>query len=107
MTESAIHKNVMRRVRTIHAVRPLASTTALSAFLLLGGLWGIGTQVWVAQVYANMPSVADVGALARFAIAAFANTEFIVQALTLVVLAAAVWIVRDGVRSLRYSLRTT
>lgn len=96
----------MRRVRTIHAVRPLISTTAFSAFLLFGALWGIGTQVWVAQVYANMPAVGDIPALATFVLAAFAHTEFLVQALTVLALAAAVWVVRDGVRSLSYALRT-
>ena len=103
MTESTIHKNVMRRVRTIHTVRPFTSMTALSAFLLLGALWGIGRQVWVAQVFQNMPSLADVGAVTRFAVAAFIHTEFLVQALTVVVLMAVAWIVRDGVRSLRYA----
>ena len=106
MTESRIQKNVMRRVRTVHAMRPLVSTTALSAVLLLGALWGIGTKVWVAQVYMNMPSPADLPALATFVLAAFLNTEFSVQALTVIVLAAAVWIVRDAVRSLGYAMRT-
>ncbi|MEK7510873.1 MAG: hypothetical protein AAB582_01380 [Patescibacteria group bacterium] len=106
MTESTIHKNVMRRVRTIHTVRPLASMTALSAFLLLGALWGIGRQVWVAQVFENMPSLADAGAVTRFVLAAFMQTEFIVQALTVIVLMAVAWIVRDGVRSLRYVRQT-
>lgn len=103
MTESSIQRNVMRRVRTIHAVRPLTSTTALSTVFLLGALWGIGRQVWVAQVFQNMPSLADVGAVGRFAVAAFLHTEFIVQALTVLAVFAAVWLVRDGVRSLRYA----
>jgi hypothetical protein len=105
MTESVIHKNVMRRVRTIHAVRPLLSATALSTLLLLGTLWGIGTQVWVARVFQNMPSLADLGGLARFVLAAFLNTELLVQAFTIVALLAAIWLVRDGMRSLRYTLR--
>lgn len=101
MTQSRIHTNVMRRVRTIHTVRPLLSTTAFSAILFLGALWGIGKQVWVAQVLENMLSLADVGAVSTFVLAAFINTEFIVQVLTVLALAAAIWIVRDGVRSLR------
>lgn len=106
MTDSVIQKNVMRRVRTIHAVRPFTSSTALALALAFGALWGIGRQVWVARVLENMPSLADVGATLRFAYAAFAHTDFIVQVLSVVVLGAALWLVRDGIRSLRYTLRS-
>ncbi len=100
-----IHTNVMRRVRIIHALRPLLATSSLSTLAILLAAWGIGRQVWVSQVFANMPSVTDVGALARFALAAFVQTEFLVQALVVVALAAVVWLVRDAARSLG-ALRT-
>ena len=101
MTQSKIHTNVMRRVHTIHALRPLTTTTALSTLALLLAVWGIGQQVWVAQVFSNMPSLTDTASVARFVLVAFAHTEFVVQALTVIALAAIVWLVADALRSLR------
>lgn len=103
---SNIHNTVMCRVRTIHTVRPLVSTTAFSALFFLGALWGIGRQVWVARVFENMSFATDPAAFSQFLVSAFAQTEFVVQALTLVALAAAVFIVFDGMRNLRYTLQT-
>jgi len=105
MTDSRIQQNVMRRVRTIHLVRPLVSTTALSFVLLLGTLWGIGREVWVARVFENMPK--DVGALLQFAVSAFTHTEFLVQALSVIALFAFIWMLRDAFKSLRYGMQLT
>lgn len=99
MTQSKIHTNVMRRVHTIHALRPLTTTTALSTLALILAVWGIGRQVWVAQVFSNMPS--DGVAALRFMLAAFTRTEFVVQALIVLALAAALWLVVDAVKNLR------
>ena len=101
MNQSRIQENVMRRVRTIHTLRPLVSTTALSAFLLLGALWGIGREVWVARVFENMPSLSDAAVLSRFMLSAFLHTDFLVQALSVLAIAAFVWLVSDGLRTLR------
>lgn len=105
MNQSRIHTNVMRRVHIIHALQPLITTTALSTLAFLFALWGIGKQVWVAQVVQNMPSLADSAAFARFMLAAFANTEFVVQALVVIALAAVLWMVADALRSLRQVVR--
>jgi hypothetical protein len=93
--ESQIKQNVMRRVRTIHRVRPFTSGTAL-AFALLGvSLYAIGRFVFVAQVFRNMPAIEDVGAVVRFFVGAFAHTDLVVQVLTLLTVTAAVRMVRD------------
>ena len=105
MNQSRIQQNVMRRVRTIHTLRPLVSTTAFSAFLFLGALWGIGREVWVARVFENMPSLSDAAALSRFALSAFLHTDFLVQALSVLAIAAFVWLVSDGLRTLRSTPR--
>ncbi len=102
---STISRTVMRRVHTIHAIQPLFSGTAFASLLLLVALWGIGREVWVAHVIQNMSSLTDVIALERFIVAAFLNTGLLVQALSILTLAAAVWLVRDGVRSLEYARR--
>lgn len=106
MTTSSIHKNVMRRVRTIHVMRPLMSTTAFSTLLLLGALWGIGRQVWVARVFENLSFTTDLATFTNFLVSAFTQTEFVVQALTVLALAAFVWIIRDGVQNLRYTIQS-
>lgn len=93
--ESKIKQNVMRRVHTIHAIRPYTSGAAL-AFVLLGvSLYAIGRFVFVAQVFRNMPAIEDVGAVMRFFVGAFAHTDFVVQALTLLTIASVLWMVRD------------
>jgi hypothetical protein len=104
-TTSSISNTVMRRVRIIHAVRPLLSGTALGSFLFLLAVWGIGREVWVSHIIANMPSVQDISALSRFIIAAFLNTRFIVQVLTLVAGAALVYTLADFLRALAPSRR--
>ena len=93
--ESQIKQNVMRRVRTIHVVRPFTSGTAV-AFALLGvSLYAIGRFVFVAQVFRNMPAIEDVGAVTRFLVDAFARTDFVVQLLTLLTVVATLWMLRD------------
>jgi len=101
--ESRIKRNVMKRVHMIHAVRPLTSVTALSVALLGVSLYAIGRTVFVAQIFRNMPAVQDVPAVLRFFFSAFLHTEFLVQALTLVVLASALWMVRDALRTLSHA----
>ncbi|MGE5541283.1 MAG: hypothetical protein ACM3TU_03330 [Bacillota bacterium] len=97
---ASISKNVMRRVRVIHAVRPLLSTTALGVIVLVLALWGIGREVWVARVFENMPSVADLAAVTRFFAAAFLNTRVAVQVLLVLAAFASVLVVRDFFRNL-------
>lgn len=90
----------MRRVRTIHAVRPFTGGTALAAVFLVLSLYAIGRAVFVAQVFRNMPAVEDVFAVSRFFLSAFLNTDFVVQALTIFVAASALWMVRDALKVL-------
>jgi hypothetical protein len=94
--QSDIHTNVMRRVHTIHAVRPLLSGTALAAVLSIGSLYLIGRKVWVARVLENMPNPVHVASVLRFFEAAF----FVVQVLCVAVVFSGAWIVRDIVRAL-------
>lgn len=93
-----IEKNVMRRVRTIHLLRPVASGATASCLLLLLALWGIGREVWVGRVFENMPHSGDVVAIAQFYFSAFVNTQIIVQTLSLVTLGALVYLARETAR---------
>lgn len=99
-THSTIHTTVMRRIHLIHTLRPLISGAGLSTIVALLALWGIGKEVWVAQVMKNMPQVTEVAAFVRFFLVAFLNTGFVVQALSVLAIAASLWLVRDAVRSM-------
>lgn len=98
-----MHKTVMRRVRTIHALKSAASGIGISVFLLVASLYVIGREVWVARVWENMPSVSDVAAFSRFFTYAFTHTQFSVQVLILLTIAAAVWFLRELTRVFIYT----
>src|SRR4051812_32187716 len=98
---SDIHANVMRRVHTIHAVRPLLSGTILAAILSIGSLYLIGREVWVAKVFTNMPNPVHITSAIRFFEAAFFNTTTVVQVLCVAVVFSFVWLAYDLVRSVR------
>jgi len=89
----------MRRVYFVHAVRPFVSNTA-GAFVLLGiSLYLLGREVFVAQVFRNMPA-ADPAAMLSFMEAAFLNTNFVVQTLTVLAVIGGLWLARECLRLL-------
>ena len=98
-----IEKNVMRRIHIIHALRPVISLGALSVFVFVVALWGIGREVWVARVFENMPH-GDVLALSRFSLAAFDHARLVVQALTLLTLASLLYLARETTRLISSAL---
>ncbi|KND46819.1 MAG: hypothetical protein AB199_00060 [Parcubacteria bacterium C7867-004] len=104
-SNTTISDTVMRRVRRVHALQSVVSVTTLSALVFVLALWGIGREVWVAKVIANMPSLFDVPALARFMTSAFLHTDFIVQSATVIALAALLWLARELARSLISTVR--
>jgi hypothetical protein len=61
-------------------------------------LWGVGREVWVAKVFENMPSMADVPAVTLFFLRAFQDTDIVVQVLVIVALAALIWFARAFAR---------
>ncbi|MEA2701737.1 MAG: hypothetical protein QOE22_446 [Candidatus Parcubacteria bacterium] len=98
MTNSSnLSRNVMRRVRFVHAVRPFTSNAAGAIALLGISLYMLGREVFVAQVFRNVPA-ADLSSILRFAEAAFLNTTFAVQALVVLALLAGLWLARECAR---------
>ncbi|MES2225397.1 MAG: hypothetical protein V4480_01130 [Patescibacteria group bacterium] len=93
-TDSRIKRNVMRRVHAVHTMR-LAASITLPLLVLVASLYGIGREVWVARVFANMPSLADVSAVISFFASAFASTHLAVQLLILLSIAATFWVLRE------------
>lgn len=106
MTNSRIKQVVLRRARFIRLVRPFISGTALASVVTLVSVYALGREVWVARVLENMPSPADGVAVLRFFEAAFLNTSFAVQVLSLLLLSAMVWVCRDAARFVQRELRT-
>jgi hypothetical protein len=97
-THSSISNTVMRRVRIIHAVRPLLSSTALGSLLFLLALYGIGREVWVSHVLQNFAMVAKTGSVLTFLTTAFVNTRFVVQVLVVLAAGAFVYTLRELAR---------
>jgi len=93
-----IEKNVMRRVRVIRILRPVFSGFTVGCLVLVVALWGIGREVWVAQVFRNAP--ADFLSLPNFYLSAFNHTRLIVQALTILTLASVIYLARETARAL-------
>lgn len=100
MEQTSISRTVMRRVRTIHAVRPFFSATSLAMLFFIIALWGIGREVWVAHVFQNLQVALHAGTIGRFLVVAFENTRAVVQALTLVGVFAFIWMLVSGIRTL-------
>lgn len=101
--QSNIERVVMRRVHTIHILRPFLSPAALAALVAVLALWGIGREVWVAKVFANAPHT-FLGT-AQYLTYAFDHTKIAVQALTLLTAAAALYLARETARLLASALR--
>lgn len=95
MTNSFVHQNVMRRVRTIHRLKSATSGVAASVLVLIASLYLIGREVWVARVWENMPSVSNIAAFSRFFTYAFTHTHLSVQLLILFVIFATLWLLRE------------
>lgn len=103
---SAIERVVMRRVRMAHALRPLLSGGALALAIFVFALWGIGREVWVAQVFANAPH-AGILASFKFFLYAFENTRITVQALSLAAFFGMLWFFRDLFRAATTAFATS
>lgn len=99
-TQSTIERVVMQRVHLIRALRFAVSSGTLSFLLCLLALWGIGREVWVVHVLQNAPiNVMDIP---RFYLAAFLHTRFTVQVLTVLTVAALLFVAREISRALDF-----
>jgi hypothetical protein len=101
MTERTdIERIVMQRVYLIRALKVAISTSTLSTLVSLLALWGIGRQVWVAQVLHNAPT--DPINLFWFYSEAFLHTSVTVQLLVLVMLISIFYIAREVARAVAF-----
>ncbi len=93
-----IERIVMRRVRLIRLLALIISTIMLAILTFIAALWGIGREVWVAQVFKNAP--ANFTSLPSFYFTAFLHTRLIVQVLTLLTLTSLLFLAREIVRAI-------
>ncbi len=96
----------MRRVYRVRALRPFVSGATFAFVLFVFTLWGIGREVWVAQVFANAPH-ASIAASFQFFLSAFEHTRATVQALSVAAFFSMLWFFRDVLRvaSVTFSAR--
>ncbi len=90
----------------IRTLRPVFSGVTASCLLLLLALYGIGREVWVARVFENMPQTGDLFAVTEFYAAAFVHTQLVVQLLSLVCFAIAIYLARETARLIARALTT-
>jgi len=95
-THTDIERIVMRRVHLIRILQLVISTVVLAILTSGVALWGIGKEVWVANVFQNAPTtILDIP---RFYFEAFTHTRFIVQVLTILTLVSLLFLTREVVR---------
>jgi hypothetical protein len=87
----------MRRVRAIHLLRAVSSV-AVSAALLVLALWTIGREVWVSKVVENILALANPSSMLAYLASAFLHTNFLVQVLSVLVIAVTIWMARELAR---------
>jgi hypothetical protein len=100
-----IESIVMRRVHTVHMLRLPATSLALAAGIFILALWGIGREVWVSNIVHNFDLSLRAGTVLTYLEAAFLNTSFIVQVLTVLTLGAVIWLAYNFVQLFRNQLR--
>lgn len=99
--QTNIEKNVMRRVHLIRILGLIISTVVLALLTLILALWGIGKEVWVAQVFANGPQGFIGHAL--YLAYAFVHTRIIVQVLAILTFVSFIYLARKTIRALSSS----
>ncbi|MBU1292562.1 hypothetical protein KJ819_00660 [Patescibacteria group bacterium] len=97
---SSLSDTILSRVRTVHTVRRATPVVLASFVFLVASLWALGREVWVSQVFANMPPFFDVPALASFMTYAFLHTDIAVQILCLALVVATIGLARGCARIL-------
>lgn len=96
---TTIEHIVMARVRRIHTIRRFMHPTLLKVYggvLLMGVL---ASTVSLANIFANMSSLATPAQVVRFIVAAVTHTEVVVQIITGGVVVLCILLVRDIVKN--------
>ena len=92
MNNSQLTGQILLRVKTIYWVRRALHSPSLKALILCALVATVTSLVSVSHVFANMPSLSDMQAVANFFLYAFTHTATSVQALSILSTAVTVWL---------------
>ncbi len=98
--QSNIERIVMQRVYLIRALRFAISSGMFSLMVFALALWGVGKNVWIAQVFHNAPT--HTTDLPLFYLGAFMHTSPVVQILILLSLVALFFVARESMRAIAF-----
>jgi len=91
-----IEKNVLKRVRVIFAIRKIFQPMFVEVYVLILATSGLFYTSSVFNVFDNLTSSSrGPGDILSFFYGAFLNTEFIVQALSILILASALFLLKN------------
>ncbi len=96
---------IMRRVYVIYYARKALSSRALKIYAFVAACLGTASVVSVSNVLQNMPS--DLAGVSAFVVAAFANTQLVVQLLSVAAAITLIVLLVDIVRSFAETPRVT
>jgi len=97
MLNHELKVRIMRRVYVIYYMRKALSPRALKIYAFTAACLGTLSVVSVSNVLANMPG--DLAGIGAFLVAAFANTQVTVQALSVAAFLALAILIVDIIRS--------
>lgn len=100
-SEEVLRAKIMRRVRGVYVLRRVFALAIPQLVLLAIGAGLTARFVWVSQVFANMPSIFDIGGAVRFFFSAFTHTELIVQCAVLLMAIGFAWLLARLVSEVR------
>ncbi len=101
--EKQLTEDVMRRVHFIHGMRLLLSPAIVKSVVLLASIVSTIFLVSIPHCIANLSHLSSVMAYPSYIANAYMNTNFAVQSVMVLALAAGLWLTGDIVRNFRHS----
>jgi len=98
-----LENRIMRRVYFIFYCRKAIGKFALKIYLILLLLWGLFHNISFVSVFRNTKSIAvDVGSVSSFYKYAFIHTEFVVQTISVAIIAILAFTLGNNLKGLLY-----
>lgn len=102
MKQTQIKQNVMRRVWFVYRMRHIVNPVSAKVLACLVLAVVTASVISVRNVLMNLPTLSDIPNLAKFVLAAFANTEVVVQASVILGAVLFLLLIRDTLRHLQF-----
>lgn len=100
MRDVELHNRIMRRIRCVYLMNRYCSATLCKMYSLVAMGTLLAAMVSVPSIYANMGHTLDPMYVTDYLMRAFLHTEFVVQVLSVVLVALMAWLVVDALRRL-------